>query len=62
MLKLTYFNMQGGRAEPARIAFKIAGIEFEDDRFEFDQFPLIRDNTPLKQVPTLTIDGQQITQ
>ena len=61
-LKLTYFDFPGGRGEPARLAMHIGGIEFEDFRFSFDQFSEIRETTPLRQVPTLTVDGQQITQ
>jgi glutathione S-transferase len=34
-LKLTYFSGPGGRAEPARLALTIAGIEFEDERIDF---------------------------
>lgn len=30
-LKLTYFNIKA-RGEPIRLAMKIAGLEFEDDR------------------------------
>ncbi len=61
-LKLTYFDFSGGRGEPARLAFHIGGIEFEDFRFPINEFTAIRATTPLQQVPTLTIDGQQITQ
>ena len=31
-LKLTYFDINGGRGEPARLALSIGGIPAEDDR------------------------------
>ena len=61
-LTLTYFDIDGGRAEPARLAMAIGGIEFEDNRFPFSDFATVRNKTPLKQVPTLTIDSHQVTQ
>lgn len=61
-LKLTYFDFHGGRAEPARLAFHIGGIAFEDQRFGFAEFAEIRKTTPLGQVPTLHVDGVQVTQ
>ena len=30
--KLTYFDFDGGRAEPARLALKLGGLRFEDVR------------------------------
>ncbi|MBT5559929.1 MAG: glutathione S-transferase, partial [Proteobacteria bacterium] len=59
-LKLTYFDFDGGRGEPARLAMYIGDIDFEDIRFTFDKFPEVRKTTPLGQVPTLSIDGKQI--
>lgn len=61
-LKLTYFDVPGGRAEPTRLALHIGGIAFEDYRFPFSDFPEVRKNTPLNQVPTLHINELQVTQ
>lgn len=61
-LKLTYFDFHGGRAEPARLAMAIGGIAFEDHRFSFPEFAEVRKTTPLGQVPTMHVDGVQVTQ
>ena len=34
---LTYFNVRG-RAEPTRLLFKAAGVEFEDRRMTFEEW------------------------
>lgn len=61
-LKLSYFDIHGGRAEPARLALAIGGIAFEDNRFAFPEFAELRKTTPFGQVPTLHVDGVQVTQ
>lgn len=61
-LKLTYFDIHGGRAEPARLALAIGGIAFDDYRFSFPEFAEVRKTTPFNQVPTLHVDGVQVTQ
>lgn len=61
-LKLTYFDFNGGRGEPARLAMHIGGIPFEDDRFAAGDFPEIRKTTPLNQVPTIHVNDVQVTQ
>ena len=61
-LKLTYFDFHGGRAEPARLALAIGGVAFEDHRFSFAEFAEVRKSTPFGQVPTLQVDGVQVTQ
>lgn len=61
-IKLSYFDFHGGRAEPTRLALHIGGIAFEDHRFSFPEFAEVRKDTPFGQVPTLTVDGVQITQ
>ena len=61
-LKLTYFDFDGGRAEPIRLALSIGKIPFEDVRFPPSDFPEVRKSTPLGQVPILELDGEIITQ
>ncbi len=60
--KLTYFDMDGGRAEPIRIAFHAAGIEFEDHRISFPEFGATRDDLRFRCLPVLEIDGEVVTQ
>lgn len=61
-LKLSYFDMHGGRAEPVRLALHIGGVAFDDYRFTFPEFAEVRKATPFGQVPTLNVDGTQFTQ
>ena len=61
-LKLTYFDVHGGRGEPVRLALAIGGIAFDDHRFSFAEFPEVRKTTPFGQVPTLEVDGVTVTQ
>ncbi|MCP4299481.1 MAG: glutathione S-transferase [Gammaproteobacteria bacterium] len=60
--KLTYFDFDGGRAEPIRIAFHVAGIDFEDNRLSFPEFSEMRQGTRFNSVPVLEIDGAAVTQ
>ncbi len=60
--KLTYFDFDGGRAEPIRIAFHTAGIKFEDNRLSFREFGEMRQSTRFNSVPVLEIDGASVTQ
>ncbi|MBT8078035.1 MAG: glutathione S-transferase family protein [Gammaproteobacteria bacterium] len=60
--KLTYFDFDGGRGEPARIAFHAAGIEFEDNRISFPEFNEMRQGTRFNSVPVLEIDGIEVSQ
>lgn len=61
-IKLTYFDIDGGRAEPIRLILRCAGLAFEDFRFGFNEFDEIRKTTPFGQVPTVELDGEVITQ
>lgn len=61
-LKLTYFDFDGGRGEPARLALHIGDIEFEDHRVAGKAWPALRDQTPFLAMPTLEVDGRVVSQ
>jgi glutathione S-transferase len=61
-LKLTYFDIHGGRGEPARLAMHIGGVDFEDDRISFQQFGDRHSSFPFDRVPVLEIDGIEVSQ
>lgn len=60
--KLTYFDFDGGRGEPIRIALHAAGTAFEDERWSFAEFGEKREALPFNAVPVLAIDGTVVTQ
>lgn len=60
--RLTYFDFDGGRGEPIRIALHAAGIAFEDERLSFEQFSAMRHDTPFNALPVLRVDGVDISQ
>lgn len=60
--KLIYFDFDGGRGEPVRIGFHAAGVEFEDERWSFDDFMQKRKELRFTCAPVLEIDGEQVTQ
>jgi glutathione S-transferase len=61
-LKLTYFDFDGGRGEPARLALHIGSVPFEDERISPKDWPQFRDQTPFQALPTLEVDGKLVTQ
>lgn len=61
-MKLTYFDINGGRSEPTRIAMSIGGIAFEDHRISFPEFGEMRSSLPLNAVPVLEVGGVLYTQ
>ena len=62
-LRLTYFNAPG-RAEPIRVALRLAGVPFDDHRVDFAGFGAAKGNgaLPLGSVPLLEVDGEKIVQ
>lgn len=61
-LKLTYFDFDGGRGEPARLALHVGGIAFEDHRIPGSEWPKHRDLMPFRAMPVLEADGKVLTQ
>jgi len=61
--KLTYFNLNA-LAEPIRWAFKVAEVDFEDERIEMENWAEIKESGrfPGKQMPLLEVDGVVYTQ
>ncbi|MGB5698092.1 MAG: glutathione S-transferase family protein [Polyangiales bacterium] len=61
-LKLTYFDIHGGRGEPARLAMHISGVDFEDNRITVQQFGESKSSFPFARVPVLEVDGVALSQ
>ncbi|XP_060834608.1 glutathione S-transferase-like [Rhopalosiphum padi] len=59
--KLTYFNLTA-RAEQIRFLLSYLNVDFEDVRFEFEQWPTIKSTMPFGKVPVLEIDGKVVNQ
>ncbi|XP_066602106.1 glutathione S-transferase-like [Prorops nasuta] len=59
--KITYFPVKA-LAEPIRFIFSYAGVEFEDDRFDRENWPKLKPEMPFGQVPILEVDGKKIHQ
>lgn len=59
--KLTYFNGRG-LAEPIRLLFAYAHVEYKDVRIEKEQWPSIKPTTPFGKVPVLEVDGKKVGQ
>ena len=61
-LKLTYFDIHGGRAEVARLALMIGDVPFEDERISFQQFGETQSSMPFNAVPILNVDDEVLSQ
>jgi prostaglandin-H2 D-isomerase / glutathione transferase len=61
-LVLTYFDFDGGRGEPARLALHLGGIAFEDRRVSFKEWDALRDQMPFRALPVLEVDGRVLAQ
>lgn len=55
-----YFDFDGGRAEPARLAMIVGGLAVEDKRISFSEWGALRDNMPLRALPVLEVDGKSV--
>jgi len=61
-LELSYFDFNGGRGEPVRLALFMAGIPFEDHRVKPQDWAAMKASTPFGGLPVLTVDGRAISQ
>jgi glutathione S-transferase len=61
-LRLTHFDFDGGRGEPARLALHIGGVAFDDQRIAGKDWPAYRDGAPFQALPVLEVDGLAIAQ
>lgn len=53
--KLTYFDIAGSRGEECRLALFLAGIEFEDVRIKFPDWPPLKADSPFGSMPILEL-------
>lgn len=55
---LSYFDFPLGRGEECRLALHLAGVEFNDDRISFEDWPSKKPTMPYGAVPVLKIEGK----
>jgi glutathione S-transferase len=53
--KLTYFDLDTSRGEEIRIAFRIAGLAFEETRYSLEEFDKIRSDYPFGLLPVVEV-------
>ncbi|ODM96901.1 Glutathione S-transferase [Orchesella cincta] len=59
--KLIYFNVMA-RAEPIRLIFAAAGVQYEDYRLEGDNWDTEKTNYPWGKLPVLEINGEVLAE
>lgn len=58
--KLTYFDAPTSRGEECRLAFQIAGVEFEDNRLKRTDWLSLKPKTPFGSLPLLEMPGHPV--
>lgn len=58
--RLTYFDSAASRGEECRLAFCIAGVDFEDERIKRGDWAALKPKTPFGSLPLLTLPGQPV--
>ena len=56
--KLTYFDNPSSRGEECRLAFTVAGVDFDDNRLAPAAWPALKPNTPFGALPILELEGK----
>jgi glutathione S-transferase len=60
-IKVTYFGIEAA-AEKVRLALCCAGLEFEDHRIDFSQWPELKKTTKYGQLPVMKVDDRELYQ
>ena len=55
--RLTYFDMPVSRGEECRLAFVLAGVDFDDHRIARAEWPTLKPTTPFGALPVLEVPG-----
>jgi glutathione S-transferase len=58
---LHYFNVRA-RGELVRLIFAAAGVEYDDHRIEFAEWPELKAHAPLGQLPYLQVGDVRVPQ
>ena len=56
--RLIYFDAPVSRGEECRLALHLAGVDFEDMRIKFADWPALKDETPYGAMPVLELPGR----
>jgi glutathione S-transferase len=56
--KLTYFDAPISRGEECRLALHLAGIDFDDARIKFADWPAMKEQTPYGALPVFELPGR----
>lgn len=56
--KLTYFDFSASRGEECRLAFSVAGVDFEDNRVKREDWPALKATLPFRSMPVLELEGK----
>lgn len=56
--RLTYFDAAVSRGEECRLAFALAGVDFDDHRISREQWAALKPQTPFGGLPVLDLEGE----
>lgn len=56
--RLTYFDAPVSRGEECRLAFVLAGVDFDDHRISREQWAALKPTTPFGGLPLLELEGE----
>lgn len=61
-LELTYFDIAATPGEKLRLALKLAGVPFKDNRVKFPEWAELKPKTKYGQMPFMLADGEELYQ